>query len=459
MRVKSCMTKRQFLTLLATIIGSGIVLLDGTVVNLALPALAKDMGAGFSDLQWIIDGYLLSLSSLILLGGSLGDIFGRKRVYLIGLAGFGVASILCGLAPTPLMLIIMRAAQGVFGALLVPGGLAIINTNFNFEQRGAAIGRWAAWSGAAVAIGPPIGGYLVDNFSWRWIFFINAPLVLACLYLALPNIKESRDLDPRRIDYTGGLPAAASLAGITYGLIQGPTASWNITTTLPLASGVLLFSLFLAVKARKQDPMLNLRLFSSHNFTGANIATFAMYGGLNGFFFALIIHLQTKVGYSGTMAGMSLLPVTLLLLTLSGRMGKLAGRYGARYFMTCGPVLAAAGMMYLLDLTAGSSYWGHILPGVLLFGFGLSLTVAPLTITVMSSVARSDSGIASGINNAIARAAGLIIIASLGIFGAGGSYRFAILLSSALAVTAGVISYLLVRNPAAEDRATDRVSH
>lgn len=441
------MTRQQFFTLLATIIGSGIVLLDGTVVNLALPALSKDIGANFADLQWIVDGYLLSLSSLILAGGSLGDIYGRKKIYLIGLVGFGVASVSCGFAPTPHVLIAIRIAQGIFGAMLVPGALAIINTNFDSDQRGVAIGRWAAWSGVAVAIGPPVGGFLIDNFSWRWIFFINAPLIALCVALAWPNFAESKSDKPRSLDFAGGLLAMLSLAGVTYGLIEGPAKHWNTATVFSPAAGAVFFAIFLIVESRKADPMLNLSLFSSRNFSGANLATFAMYGALGGFFFALVIFLQTDVGFSSTAAGASLLPVTLILLALSGRTGKLAVRYGARYFMTAGPLLAAAGMLTLLNLGPGSTYLNNVLPGLVLFGFGLGLTVAPLTITVMSSVSPADSGIASGINNAIARASGLIAIALLGIFGASQAYHFAVILCAALAFTAGVISFLMVRNP------------
>lgn len=446
------MSKRQFLALIATIIGSGVVLLDGTVVTLALPAIAKDLGASFSDLQWIADGYLLSLSSLILLGGSLGDIFGRKKVYLIGLIGFGASSMLCGLAPDPTSLIITRMVQGVFGALLVPGGLAIINTNFDSALRGLAIGRWAAWSGITTAIGPPLGGYLVDAASWRWIFFINVPLILITFYLAQTNIEESRDENPRSVDYIGALLAMLSLSGIVFGLIEGPPRNWDQVTTASLILGALLFGMFLTFERRRRDPMLNLKLFASRNFTAANISTFAMYGGLSGFFFALIIFLQTNIGYSSTAAGLTLLPVTLILLVLSGRVGKLTSQIGPRLFMTAGPILAASGMISLLNLSKSSSYYFHVLPGILLFGFGLALTVAPLTITVMSSVRQTDSGIASGINNAIARAAGLIVIALLGIFGAEQSYRFTIWFCSALALSAGLLSYILVCNPTPKDQ-------
>jgi EmrB/QacA subfamily drug resistance transporter len=440
------MNRRHFLVLLTTIVGSGVVLLDGSVVNLALPALSKELHANFADLQWIADGYLLSLSALILLGGSLGDIFGRKKVYLIGLIGFGVSSALCGVAQSSESLIALRVVQGIFGALLVPGGLAIINTNFTAKKRGIAIGQWAAWSGIATAIGPFLGGFLIDNFSWRMIFFLNIPLVVICLLLALPSVKESRDEHPRKVDFLGASLAVVALAGITYGLIEGPGSHWAWHTITALIVGVIFLALFIAAEYRQRDPMMNLRLFASRNFSGANITTFAMYGGLSGFFFALIIHLQVVVGYTSMAAGLSTIPVTILLLLFSGRMGRLTAKYGPRIFMTLGPIIAGIGMLSLLGLEAGANYWFAVLPGVSLFGIGLVLTVAPLTVTVMSSVSDAQSGIASGVNNAISRAAGLIVIALLGVFGANNSYQFTLILCSILAFIAGIGSYLLIRN-------------
>ncbi len=441
------MTRRQYLALVATIIGSGIVILDGTVVNLALPTISRVFHAPFSDLQWIIDAYLLSLSALILLGGSLGDVLGRKKVYMVGLAGFGVVSVLCGLSPNMPTLIIMRVLQGVFGALLVPGGLAIINTNFPKDMRSGAIGRWAAWTSIAVAIGPPLGGYIVDHYSWRWIFFINVPLVIACFYLTKVYVNETKDGLTRRIDYAGAGLAISGLAGIIYGLIEGPSNHWHVSSVLPLLAGLILFVSFLYYESRTPDPMVKLDLFGSANFTSANITTFAMYGSLSGFLFALVIYLQQTVGFSGTKAGFSLLPITFLLFLLSSRTGKLAGKWGPKIFMSLGPIVAGAGMLSLLTLKRGDAYLTHVFPGVVLFGLGLAILVAPLTVTIMSSVPETQSGIASAINNAVSRVAGLVVVALLGIFGAAHAYRFTLVLCSSLAVLAGILSFILIHNP------------
>ncbi|HSX00409.1 MAG TPA: DHA2 family efflux MFS transporter permease subunit [Patescibacteria group bacterium] len=440
------MSRKQLFALLATIIGSGVVILDGTVVTLALPNIAHELHASFADLQWVVDGYALLLSALILLGGSLGDIFGRKRVYLIGLGGFGLASFLCGLAPNIGALIGLRALQGVFGALLVPGALAIINTNFPKDKRGAAIGRWSAWSALAAAIGPVLGGYIVDASSWRWIFFINVPLVIVCFALAQIGIEETKDSKSRSVDAIGAMLAISGLGGITYGLIEGPAHHWNMGALLPLIGGLVLFVLFILTERRRRDPMITLSLFGSRNFSGANLVTFAMYGALGGFLFALVIFLQTTVGYSAIKAGASLLPITALLLTLSGRFGGMAAKHGPRIFMTAGPLTAALGMALLYNLHHGSQYLTNVFPGIFLFALGLSLTVAPLTITVMGSVPDSSSGIASGINNAVSRVASLITVALLGILGASHVYTLAIGMCAGLAALAGIGSWILIRN-------------
>jgi len=439
---------KKTLTLIAMIIGSGVVFLDGTIVNLALPKIAIGLHAHFSDLQWIVDGYLLSLSALILLGGSLGDIFGRKKVYLIGLAGFGTVSLLCGLSPSVGFLIAFRFLQGIFGALLVPGGLAIINTNFSREERGAAIGKWSAWSGVFAAIGPLAGGYIIDAISWRWIFFINVPLIIVCGILASQNATEGKDTRVRHIDVRGAILAALSLAGITYGLIEGPAMHWSGKALASLIAGAILLLVFILVEYRSKDPMIELPLFRSRNFTGANLMTFAMYGALAGFMFALVIYMQTKLGYSAIKAGASLLPVSIVLLLFSSRMGALSSKIGPRLFLTVGPLLAGLAILSLVDYQAGDNYWTFLLPRVILFSIGLVTLVAPLTTTVMTAIEDTHSGIASGINNAVSRIAGLVVIALLGLAGVGNTYHFSMMLSGILALAAGVISFILIQNQA-----------
>jgi EmrB/QacA subfamily drug resistance transporter len=377
----------------------------------------------------------------------LGDILGRKKMFLYGLYGFGLFSLLCGLAPNANSLIGFRILQGVFGAFLVPGSLAIINTNFPPEKRGKAIGIWSAWSGAFTAIGPFIGGYLIDAASWRYIFLINVPLVLGCIFFTVQGVKEVQDPEERTIDFTGAITAALALAGITYGLIEGPVNHWGAGSILPLAIGAILASIFLAIERGKKDPMVPLGLFKSRNFAGSNVMTLAMYGALSGFMFALVIYLQTKLHYSAIKAGISLLPVTLLMLFLSGKSGELSAKYGPRFFMTAGPILAGLGILSLANLQAGDSYVTYLLPRVVLFGIGLVTTVAPLTTTVMSSVPGKDSGIASGVNNAVSRIGGLLVIALLGLMGAEHVFKFGMVLSGVLAIVAGVISYLTIQNP------------
>lgn len=432
---------------MALILGSGIAVLDGTVVNLALPKIAADLHAGFSDLQWIADGYLLTLSALILLGGSLGDIFGRKKVYLTGYVGFGVASLLCGLAPTAGFLIAARLLQGIFGALLVPGALAIMNTGFPKETRGTAIGVWSAWIAIFAPLGPLLGGYLLDVSTWRWIFFINPPFVAIGAALAMKYVAESKDTNPRRIDVWGSIFTTLALAGITYGLIEGPADHWAVSSWLPLVLGVLSGLAFLYTEKRSHDPMMPPGLFRSRNFTGSNLMTFLNYGALGGFLFAFVIYVQAALHYSSIKAGVSTLPLPIALFLLSKRFGALSAKIGPRIFMTVGPLLVGLGILMLYGLDNGAGYITHILPAMVIFGLGMSVLVAPLTVTVMASVAESSSGIASGINNVMARVSGLVAVAALGIFGAHSYYKFAILLCGTMALAAGVISWFLIENP------------
>lgn len=445
------MTRKQLLTLIATIVGSGIVILDGTVVNLALPRIGADLHTGFAALQWIADGYLLTLSALILLGGSLGDIFGQRRIYFTGLIGFGVASLLCGVAPNAETLIALRLLQGVFGALLVPSGLAIINTNFPPEMRGVAIGRWTAFSAIVTAAGPFLGGYLVDIGSWRWIFFINVPLVVLTLICAKLGMAEHVGDRSRRLDFGGAGLAMVGLASLTYGLIQGPVSHWAATDIAAAVLGAVLLGVFGWYEKRRPDPMLKLGLFRSHNFLAANISTFAMYGALGGFFFALGIYLQTAAGYSALQAGASLFPVTIILFLISPRAGKWSAQHGPRGLMTAGPLIAGVGIGWLALLGTDAPYLTTVFPGIMIFSIGLALLVAPLTATVMGAVAAADSGIASGVNNAVARVAGLVVIAILGLFGAGNAYHFGAILCAVLAFISGAVSFFMIRNDVRAD--------
>jgi EmrB/QacA subfamily drug resistance transporter len=436
--------RRLLLVLIATILGSAVVLLDGTIVNLALPKIAQQLHVSFAGLQWIVDGYMLSLSSLILLGGSLGDIFGRKRVYQIGLIGFGLSSLVCAIAPNAITLVIARVVQGIFGALLVPGGLSIINTNFSRSDRGQAIGRWTAWTSIAIVIAPLVGGTILSIASWRWIFLVNIPLIAGCLLLGQPSIEESKSNRTRHIDIRGSITAAIALAGITLGLIEGPATHWQLWTILGLTVGVLAIAGFIFIERQEKHPMVDLSLFASRNFTGSNLMTFCMYGALSGFTVALVIYLQQQVGYTSLQTGLTTLPISILMFFFAGRVGKLSGRLGPRRFMTVGPILMGIGMLTLFPLHRGDSYIFHILPGILLFAAGLVTTVAPLTTTVMTSVDEDESGIASGINNAVSRAAGLIVVALLGLLGAAHVFHFAIILCAGLAIVAGVISFVWI---------------
>jgi EmrB/QacA subfamily drug resistance transporter len=439
------MSRKQMLVLLAVIVGSGVVFLDSTVVNLALPSMAKSLGFDFAGQQWMINGYLLTLSALMLLGGSLGDIYGYKKIYVIGLVGFGLTSVLC-MYPNTQWIIVMRILHGVFGALLIPGSLALININFSLPKRGRAFGLWTAATAAVTALGPLIGGLLVDNFGWQWVFVLPLPFLLLSLILMLTSVKDNAKTSKRQVDYTGALLAMLGLGGITYGLIQGPVGKWGVIPVLSLVFGAITFVLFLLYESRIKQPMLNLSLFKSANFTAANISTFALYGALGGLSFVLLIYLQETLGYSSLAAGAVLLPIVVLLVLLSSRFGALSSRFGPKWFMTVGPLLVALGVGWLFPLKSGSSFWLGLLPGLILFGFGMAMTVAPLTTTVMTSITEKDSGIASAVNNAVSRVAGLIIIAVLGVFGTAHLYQNTVILCAVLASLAGLVSFLLVRN-------------
>jgi EmrB/QacA subfamily drug resistance transporter len=413
---RSLDASQKRLVLMAAILGTTVVTVDSTVVNVALPSIAGDLGGGLAGQQWTANAYLVTLSSLILIGGSLGDLFGERRMFMTGVAGFGVTSVFCALAPTIELLVVARALQGVFGALLTPAALAVIVATFPPAERGRAVGAWTAWGGIGTVLGPLIGGQLVDAASWRWIFAINIPIVLITLTLVARVMTSGR---PRRadarVDYVGAALCALGLALITYGLIEQPRLGWGEPGVwLPLALGVILFSSFIVWEARSSHPMLPLALFRRRNFAIGNFETFSMYAGLGLLFFFLVLYLQQVAGYSAVEAGTTTIPVTLMMFVLSTRFGALADRHGPRFFMGVGPLIAAAGLALFLRLDADVDYLTDLLPGLLVFSLGLSMTVAPLTATVLADADEHNAGIASGVNNAIARVASLIAIASVG---------------------------------------------
>ena len=440
----------------AAVLGSGVAFLDGTVVNAALPAIGADFHSGLASLQWVLTAYLLTLGSLLVLGGSLGDLFGRRRVFVIGLGGFGAASLLCGIAPSADLLIGARAIQGAAAALLVPGSLAIISASFRREDRGRAIGAWSGLAGVATAAGPFVGGWLIDAVSWRAVFLINLPIIVVTIVITLRHVPETRDLTAvRHIDGAGGSLLALGLAGFVYGLIEGPGSGWSGTPMLALVAGAVALVLFVVVEARSAHPMVPLGVFRSRQFSGANAVTFAVYAALGVTMFLLVVHLQTDLGYSALEAGASLLPLTVLMLLFSARAGALAQRIGPRLPMTIGPLIAAAGIALLSGVEPGVSYWSGVFPGVVVLSVGLVFTVAPLTATVLAAVEDAHAGIASAINNAVARIAGLIMIAVVpavaGLSGTGGSldldsgFGTALMIAAVTCAVGGVIAWLTIR--------------
>jgi EmrB/QacA subfamily drug resistance transporter len=408
------MVKR--ITLVACILGSGIALLDGTVVNVALPTIQRALGGGLAAQQWVVNGYLLTLGSLILVGGSLGDLYGERKIFAIGVGGFGVASAICAAAPTIGVLVAARMVQGVAGALLVPSSLAVIVNTFPADERGGAIGTWTAWGGIAGVLGPLAGGELLAIASWRWIFIINVPLAAACVWLILVAIPPmpARERGGRHVDYPGALLCALGLAGPVFALIEQPRLGWSsAAVTGPLIAGVLLLAAFLFYESRARDPMLPLVLFRRRNFSAGNVETFAMYAGLSIVFFFLILFLQQIGGYSPLKSGLATLPVTIIMFFLSRRFGALADRFGPRFFMGIGPLIGAGGLLLFQATGVKAEYLSEVLPPLLLFALGLSMTVAPLTAAVLAG-SEKEAGIASGVNNAIARVAGLLGTAAVG---------------------------------------------
>jgi EmrB/QacA subfamily drug resistance transporter len=410
------MDKKQRLVLTVSILASFVAFLDGSVVNVALPAISHSLGGGLATQQWVVDAYLLTLGSLILIAGSLSDLIGRKRILQYGLVGFAVASILCALAPTSGFLIVARGLQGIAGALLVPSSLAIIIANFTGEAQGKAIGTWTGWTGISFLIGPLVGGFLVDVASWRWVFAINVAPIAITLWL-LAKLELPADGKPgTKVDWMGAWLGALGLAGTVYALIEQPRYGWGSPVIwLPLVLGLVMLVAFVFYEDKAKEPMLPLELFKIRNFTYGNLATIAIYAALSVATFVLVVFVQQFAHYSAFQAGLTLVPVTLEMLVLSPRFGALAGRFGPRWFMAGGPVVAAIGFALMLRVDASVNYWTQLLPGILVFGLGLSMTVAPLTSAVLGSIRPEHAGIASAINNAIARIAGLVAVAAVGV--------------------------------------------
>jgi EmrB/QacA subfamily drug resistance transporter len=403
------------LTLIATILGSSIAIVDSSAVSVALPSIQRSLGGGLAGQQWVTNAYLLTLSSLILLGGSLGDIFGERRIFALGVGGFGVASLLCALAPSIGLLIAFRALQGIAGALLTPSSLAVIVATFPERERGPAIGTWTAWGTIAGALGPLIAGAILNVASWRWIFVINLPLVLVCLWLIQRAVPSRPGTARRNVDLVGALLCVLGLGGSVFALIEQPQLGWSsFAVTGSLIGGVTLFVAFLLYESRAAEPMLRLDLFRSRNFAVGNVETLALYGGLSALFFFLVLYLQQVAGYTPLESGLALLPESIVMFALSSRFGALADRLGPRLFMGAGPLVAGGGMLMLLTVGVHVSYLTSVLPAILVFSLGLSMTVAPLTAAVLAGVHESEAGIGSAVNNAVARVAGLIATVAIG---------------------------------------------
>ncbi|MFJ9417030.1 MFS transporter [Streptomyces sp. NPDC101227] len=402
--------------LTTAVLGSGMAMLDSTVVNVALPTIGRDLNADLGVLQWTVSAYMLTLASLILLGGSLGDLYGRRRIFVIGVVWFAAASLLCGLAPNAGVLIAARALQGVGGALLTPGSLALMQAVFHPDDRARAVGAWSGLGGVAAAVGPFIGGWLVDGPGWRWVFFVNVPLAAVCAPVAMRHVPETRERAARArhgFDVLGAVLGALALAGVTYALIAAPAGGATPGVIVPAVLGLLLGALFVRVERRRPDPMLPPSIFAIRQFTAVNAVTVCVYAAFGGFFFLAVLQLQVVSGYSALQAGTALLPTTVLMLLFSARSGELGQRIGPRIPLTVGPVLCAAGMLLMLRVGEHASYPADVLPALVVLGIGMVTLVAPLTATVLAAVDVDRAGLASGINNAAARAAGLLAVAAL----------------------------------------------
>ncbi|NEK87236.1 MFS transporter [Blastococcus saxobsidens] len=445
--------------LLATVLGSGVAMLDATVVNVALERIGADLGADFAGLQWTVNAYTLTLAALILLGGSLSDRYGRRRIFVVGVVWFALASLLCGLAPDIGTLVAARALQGVGGALLTPGSLAIISASFSGPDRAAAVGAWSGLSGVAGAIGPFVGGWLVE-WSWRAVFLINVPLAVLVVAVAARHVPESRDPEAApRLDWIGTALVAAGLGALTYALTAAGDQGAGPAVWLGAGAGALALVAFVVVERRSRHPLVPPALFADRQFNAANATTLFVYAALGALFVLLVLHLQVVSGFSPLLAGTALLPVTVLMLLFSARVGALAQRIGPRALLTAGPLVSAGGVLLMLQIGPDASYLGDVLPAVALFGAGLTLLVAPLTATVLDSAADRFAGVASGVNNAVARAAGLLAVAVVPVAaGLGGAdytdptafaagFRTATLIMAGLLVAGALVSVAFVRRP------------
>ncbi|MGW1181167.1 MFS transporter [Streptomyces drozdowiczii] len=449
---------------LTTVLGSSMAMLDSTVINVALPRIGEDLGTDLAALQWTVNAYMLTLAGLILLGGSLGDRYGRRRVFVVGVVWFAAASLACGLAPNAAVLIAARALQGVGGALLTPGSLALIQASFHPDDRARAVGLWSGLGGVGAAVGPFVGGWLVDGPGWRWVFLLNLPLAAVCVPVALRHVPESRDPHAHgRFDVVGAVLGALALALVTYALIAAPGRGASPVVIGAALGGVALGVAFVGVERRRADPMLPPSVFASRQFTAVNVVTLCVYAALGGYFFLSAIQLQVVAGYSALGAGAALLPTTLLMLLFSAASGELGQRIGPRVPLTVGPLIAAAGMLLMLRVGPGSGsvtgYLTDVLPAVAVLGAGLVTVVAPLTASVLASVDTARAGLASGINNAAARAAGLIAVAALPLLAGMGpdayrdagefaaTFRRAMPMCAGLLVLGALIAWSTVRRP------------